>query len=420
MTTCRSMSLLILLLPMHAWSVSAFSARRHAVIISRPTTIATRFPTQLFAASTTTGNKNNNPSDSTIDVLCIGDALFDCIANDNARGLSVTEMADDWTAFPGGAPANVAAALCKLGTTSTFCGCLGTDADGDVLVSLLHDDVGVDTSMVQRNPAVPTRRVMVTRTLEGDRAFGGFSNGLPADAFSDCFLDAKKLMASSNSNNRRIVQQAKWVACSTLSLAFEASAQAVRALVKEALSGNNNSSDNSNDRCRLLVDVNWRPVFWKDDQLVATARQEIMDFVQQADVVKLTDEEAEWLLDDISAAEALSHPEKVHASFPNAFAVLITAGEKGASYSINQFTGKIEPFVVNVTETTGAGDAFTAGFLHGMLQNGEPTSDEEARQMISFAAAVGALTCTKKGAIAAQPTFHEVESFLIHGEKVWK
>ena len=346
-----------------------------------------------------------------IDVLCVGDALFDCIANDNARGWTVDEMVarDAWTPFPGGAPANVATALRKLGTSSAFCGCLGSDADGDKLLALL-EDTNVDVTMVQRHPTAPTRRVMVTRSIEGEREFAGFFKGLPADAFSDCYLDADKLLdtssgGSSPSMPTKIVQNVKWLACSTLSLAFGASSKAVRALVKEAL---------QNENCKLLVDVNWRTVFWKDEDL---AREDIMDFVQQANVVKLTDEEAEWLL-DLPATEALNRPDKVHVFFPNASSVLITAGEKGVSYSIRGFTGKIEPFVVDVTETTGAGDAFTAGFLHNMVQNGEPTSKEEADQMISFAAAVGALTCTKEGAIAAQPTFHEVESFLIHGKKV--
>ena len=371
-------------------------------------------------------------------VLCIGDALFDCIANNDARGCSVDEMItrNAWKAFPGGAPANVATALQKLGTSSAFVGCLGTDPDGDELVTLLND-TGVDTSLVQRTSEHPTRRVMVTRSLEGDREFGGFYNhdsqsaDASADSFSDCFLQVDSLLEKLEKEGRSMKQGTKWVVCSTLSLAFETSAKAVQGLVQKLV------LDNQQNNCRLLIDVNWRPVFWGTTTLTeeAAARKEIMEFVQQADVVKLTDEEAEWLLlagdsGGMTAESALKHPEQVHSYFPNACALLLTAGEKGASYSIQAGTdgkqfykGMVPPFVVDVTETTGAGDAFTAGFLHGILQkcnnnNILPATQEGAHELVTFAAVVGALTCTKEGAIAAQPTFDQVEAFLIHGEKV--
>ena len=390
--------------------------------------VASQQRSSLTIARASSSDKNDNQPC----VLCIGDALFDCIANNDARGLSVNEMItrDAWTAFPGGAPANVASALKKLGTQSAFAGCLGADQDGDELVTLLKD-IGVDTSLVQRTSEHPTRRVMVTRSLEGDREFGGFYNhesksaDASADAFSDCYLQEDSLLKKLEKEGT------KWVVCSTLSLAFETSAKAVRGLVQKLV------LDDQQNNCRLLVDVNWRPVFWGTTILEeeAVARKEIMEFVQQADVVKLTDEEAEWLLldddnDGMTAERALKYPEQVHISFPNARALLLTAGEKGASYSFQAGDGKkfyrgmVPPFVVDVTETTGAGDAFTAGLLHGILQIANydiiPATQEEAHELMTFAAAVGALTCTKEGAIAAQPTFDQVEAFLIHGEKVWQ
>ena len=112
------------------------------------------------------------------EVLCVGDALFDCIANNEAKGWPISRVLDEgaWTAFPGGAPANVATALVKLGTASTFAGCLGADADGDALQALL-EEVGVDTSLVTRSVAKPTRRIMVERALDGERSFACFADG---------------------------------------------------------------------------------------------------------------------------------------------------------------------------------------------------------------------------------------------------
>eukprot|EP00978_Attheya_sp_CCMP212_P040591 scaffold223350_cov41-Attheya_sp.AAC.1 len=123
-------------------------------------------------------------------VLCIGDALMDCIANNEARGWSVEKlMADEssWTAFPGGAPANVATALCKLGTSSAFCGCVGQDSDGDALETLLKQE-GVNVSLMQRSTLYPTRRVMVTRSKTGDREFGAFHDHRNAHEFADTLL----------------------------------------------------------------------------------------------------------------------------------------------------------------------------------------------------------------------------------------
>ena len=84
--------------------------------------------------------------------------------------------------------------------------------------------------------------------------------------------------------------------------------------------------------------------------------------------------------------------------------------------------GKIEPFKISVAETTGAGDAFTAGFIHslsqamdedpGFLSSCTDEKKEAIHEIVKFAAAVGAYTCTGEGAIAAQPTLEQVQSFL--------
>lgn len=350
-------------------------------------------------------------------VLAIGDALFDCIADDDARGFTVAEMVEQskWTAFPGGAPANVASACRKLGTSAAICSCLGADEDGDKLVKLL-DEIGVEASLVQRTNLKPTRRVMVTRSMDGNGEFGGFYEGRSADDFSDCLLDHTLIPTSD------IITNADWMVCSTLSLAFPQSSKAVHNVVDKALEGG----------ARLYVDVNWRPVFWPNHSEEA-AREEILQFCRRAHFVKLTDEEAESLL-QLPAKEALADPLRIHRDFfPDALGTLVTGGEKGAAYSVligSDCVGRNEPFNVPVVETTGAGDAFTAGFLHALLglenleeflQDKVPSLEkqETVKQMVTFAAAVGALTCTKEGAIASQPTFAEVESFLLHGEKVW-
>lgn len=321
--------------------------------------------------------------------------------------------ASKWTAFPGGAPANVASACCKLGTQAAFLGCLGQDDDGNQLEALLKD-IGVDTSLLQRDDSSnsPTRRVMVTRSMEGDREFGGFYEGRAANEFADCNLD----IPEDYDDDAPLFANVKWIVSSTLSLAFPQSGSALKEIVSNAM----------DQGARLYVDVNWRPVFWPDTP-EAVARSEIWEFCQNAKIIKMTDEEAEWLLPGISPELALESPTTVHELFfPNAMAVLVTAGEKGASYSMfledGICSGKIDPFEVPVVETTGAGDAFTAGFIHALSQAMEESpaffyscddeKKEQVHEIVKFAAAVGALTCTTEGAIAAQPTLEQVQSFL--------
>ncbi len=94
-------------------------------------------------------------------VLCLGEILFDCLADQ--LGLKLEEV-KSWTPYPGGAPANVACALVKLGTPTAFIGAVGEDEPGNALVKLL-EDVGVETTGVQRHPTAPTRQVYVTRDL---------------------------------------------------------------------------------------------------------------------------------------------------------------------------------------------------------------------------------------------------------------
>jgi len=281
---------------------------------------------------------------------------------------------------------------------------------------------------------------MVTRSLAGDRAFAGFAEGKPADAFADAhyrFEPPAGRAGAAEGNNP--LTGCKWLVLSTLSLAFPTSAGAIQALVARAREAG----------AKLCVDANWRDVFWLGypgaTHTEAEAKAAVLALCESADVVKLTDEEAQWLFGGdgedggdvgVTAAGALADPwGAVHAPhFPKARAVLVTAGETGVAYSLLGETGRVRPFKVQVVETTGAGDAFTAGFLHGLLamdlhldkdsKDGMfttlvPKSQRAlvVQRLITFASACGALACTSAGAIAAQPSIDQVEAFLEQHEQ---
>ncbi|BAY24556.1 PfkB protein [Calothrix sp. NIES-2100] len=315
-------------------------------------------------------------------VLCLGEILFDCLADQ--LGLKLEEV-QSWTPYPGGAPANVACALVKLGTPAGFIGAVGEDEPGNSLVKLLQE-LGVDTIGVQRHPTAPTRQVYVTRDLAGDRTFAGFGK-YDTTEFADTRLQADKLPLP-------LFQEADFLVLGTLELAYPDSEQAIHRALELA----------EYYDLKILLDVNWRPVFWQDANI---ARQKIEQILKRVDFIKLSKEEAEWLFDT-------NDPGAITYRLNSIEGVLVTDGENGCAYCLAENEGKLPSFSIPVVDTTGAGDSFLAGFIYQILQHGIQNlgNPEIAKRIVTYASAVGALTTIKPGAIASQPTTDEVEAFL--------
>lgn len=315
-------------------------------------------------------------------VLCLGEILFDLLADQVGQSY---EQVTSWTAYPGGAPANVACALTKLGTTAGFIGCVGNDEPGEALVQLLQE-VGVDTSGVQRHPSALTRQVYVVRSESGDRTFAGFGE-LPPDAFADTELQASLLPAS-------LFENADFLVLGTLELAYPRS----RAAILQAL-----KYTEAYD-VKVVLDINWRPMFWQQPD---EAQPLIHDLLKRVDFVKLSQEEAELFFKTTDAGAIKYRLNSVEG-------VLVTAGDREVTYCLGENEGKVPSFNVAVQDTTGAGDSFVAGFVHQLCQRGikHLNEPEIAREIVNYACAVGALTTLKLGAIAAQPTADEVTAFL--------
>lgn len=315
-------------------------------------------------------------------VLCLGEILFDCLADQ--LGLEM-EAVKSWTPYPGGAPANVACALVKLGTSAGFIGSVGEDEPGNVLVKLL-EEVGVEITGVQRHSTAPTRQVYVLRDLDGDRTFAGFGK-YDTTEFADTRLQAKALPPS-------LFEEADFLILGTLELAYPESEQAIHRALDLA----------EQYDLKIVLDVNWRPVFWQDADM---ARQKIQKLLKRVDFLKLTKEEAQWLFDTTDAGAITYRLNSVDG-------VLVTDGEHGCTYCLGENEGKLNAFSIPVVDTTGAGDSFLAGFIHQLSQQGihQLSDPETAKSLVTYASAVGALTTIKPGAIASQPTAAEVEAFL--------
>jgi fructokinase len=315
-------------------------------------------------------------------VLCLGEILWDYLADHPANSV---DQVTTWTHYPGGAPANVACALTKLGTAAGFIGCVGEDSAGQTLVDLLQA-IGVNTEGVQRHASHPTRLVEVLRNEAGDRQFAGFAGG-DTTQFADAYLQASLIPES-------LFEAAEFLVLGTLEFAYVETRQAIAHALTLA----------QQRSIQVLVDVNWRSMFWKEPD---TAKPIILDLISRINFLKLSDEEAEWLFSSTDAGA-------IAQKYDNLSGVLITAGEKGCTYCFGAHQGMIPAFEVEVEDTTGAGDSFVAGFIHQLCQLGTTALDdpEAASKMVSYASAVGALTTTRAGAIDAQPSAAEVGAFL--------
>lgn len=315
-------------------------------------------------------------------VLCLGEILFDCLADQ--PGLPLDQVTS-WTPYPGGAPANVACALVKLGTSAGFLGCVGEDQPGETLVELLYT-TGVDGSGIQRHATAPTRKIYVLRSETGDRRFAGFGDRDTAE-FADAFLQADLLPVD-------LFDAADYLVLGTLELPYAQTQKAIERAIELA----------EQHYVKIMMDVNWRPMFWPDPD---KAKPIILEMMQRVDFLKLADDEAEWLF-------GTTDPGTVSRQLDSVEGVLITAGDKDSAYCLGQSEGRLPTFDVEVEDTTGAGDSFVAGFLHQLCQRGiEALNDPAtAQEIVTYANAVGALTTTRAGAIAAQPSAAEVQAFL--------
>ncbi len=306
-------------------------------------------------------------------VICLGEVLFDLLANES--GVS-SEYVKSWTPLPGGAPANVACALVKMGDRSRFIGCVGNDEAGAKLAAKLTTE-GVDITGLQYHPTDPTRQVQVTRSIDGDRSFGGFGN-ISTDKFADTQLSEIP---------SELFTGADFLLLGTIALAYPTSAASTWKAVELATAKG----------VKILVDINWRPAFWISPELAIPTIQQLLE---RADYVKFAREEAELIY-----GETL--PQSLCKYLPKAVGIFVTDGGNICEYWLNGSTGSQPAFTVNAVDTTGAGDAFVAGLLHQL-----GTGGKSGAEIVRYAAAAGALTTRKAGAIDSQPTDAEIIQFL--------
>jgi fructokinase len=332
-------------------------------------------------------------------VLCLGEALIDRLGPLGGDPTADSTICEDRL---GGAPANVACALARLGTPSAFVGRLGRDAIGLAFAQLFAAR-GVDQRALQWDDQRPSRVVLVRRDAAGERVFGGFAGDAGA-GFADQALAAEQWSAA----HRPLLAQARWLLLGTIPLATPAAAEAAWLAVTQAEAAG----------VAIAVDVNWRPTFWNPNAdpgsgPTSEQRRQILALLQHARLIKCAAEEALWLFDT-------TEPHAISTALPAGPLVVVTDGARRLQWGwASGIGGSLLPFAVTVVDSTGAGDAFSAGLLHRLcsvspsLGSGLEALDPTAlAQDMRFASACGALVCQGPGAIDPQPSVTQVQAFL--------
>lgn len=311
-----------------------------------------------------------------IDVVAMGELLIDFAP--------VSVDADGYptmAAHPGGAPANFLAALARFGASTALLGKVGTDTFGRLLTATLQK-AGIGTRGLVADDAVFTTLAFVTLDETGDRDFA-FSRKPGADT---C-LRFEELDLS-------LIDECRVFHFGTLSLTDEPARSATCRAVAYAQS-----------RGKLITyDPNLRLPLWKD---LKVCREQLLWGLGQADVVKISDEEVEFLF-GLGPEEGAQH-------ILDAFGVqlvFVTCGAAGCFYQNAAVSGWVPgQRGIRVIDTTGAGDIFGGSAVWKLLQLGKAPgalNGEELRDVVRFACTAAGLSTTRSGGISSVPSYEEV------------
>ena len=154
----------------------------------------------------------------------------------------------------------------------------------------------------------------------------------------------------------------------------------------------------------IAIDANIRPLRWESEEI---CRETITAFFEDADILKLTDEELFFLTETTTIEDGLAKLDELLVPI-----VLVTVGGDGAFAVLNGEITHVPVDRIVPVDTTGAGDAFMAGVLRYVHFNGLPTINEDLVSCVAFGNKLGALAATKAGALTALPSYEEIKQYI--------
>ena len=318
-------------------------------------------------------------AEKTIDVTALGELLIDFTENGtSAQGNPILEV------NPGGAPCNVLAMLQKLGKQTAFIGKVGDDMFGRQLTEAVSS-VGVDTRALLVDKVVHTTLAFVHTYPDGDRDFSFYRN------------PGADMMLTKEDVDEDLIRSSRIFHFGTLSSTHKGVKEATRYAIDVAKEAGD----------LISFDPNLRPPLWSS---LDDAKKEIEYGLGKCDILKISDNEVEFLFGttdyDLGA--------KLLKEKYNIPLILITLGPDGSRAYYKDMRVEVAPFLQdNTIETTGAGDTFCASSLNYVLEHGlDHLTEENLKELLTFANAAASLITTKKGALKVMPEKEEVLAFI--------
>ncbi|USD31437.1 MULTISPECIES: aminoimidazole riboside kinase [Vibrio] len=302
-------------------------------------------------------------------VWVTGDAVVDLIPDSESSYLKC----------PGGAPANVAVAIARLGGDAAFIGRVGQDPLGRFMQQTLKQEQ-VDTQMMILDEAQRTSTVIVDLDDSGERSFT-----FMVKPSADQFLESSDLPTFT---------QDQWLHVCSIALANEPSRSSTLEAMRQIKAAGGYVS----------FDPNLREEVWANPEELKPV---VREAIALADVVKFSDDELLFL----TGSDTLEQGVEALKPFKNTL-VLITQGAKGALVLFEKTQQLIASQAVSPVDTTGAGDAFVGGLLAKLSQYNDWQQLEVIKSAVKWANGCGALATTQKGAMTALPSYQALEEYI--------
>lgn len=310
------------------------------------------------------------------DVLALGELLIDFTENGTSgQGNPLLE------ANPGGAPCNVLAMLNKLGKKTAFIGKVGNDQFGKMLKEVVEES-GTDVSGLRMDDEVHTTLAFVHTYPDGDREFSFYRN------------PGADMMLTKEEVDPALIKAARIFHFGTLSSTHAGVREATRYAISVA----------QENGLLISFDPNLREPLWDSlDQ----AKEEILYGMSRCDILKISDNEMEFMTGTTDYNKGV---EMLREQFDIPL-ICVTLGKEGSRAYYRDLIVEGAPFVRKDTiETTGAGDTFEACTLNYILEHGlENLTEENLKEMLTFANAGASIITTRKGALKVMPEKEEIE-----------